>query len=107
MAGTHGKPLLHDDLLRAIDGRRLIEFAYRAGPSRIAEPHDYGVSHGVGYLLGYQISGASRSGAPHGWKRFEVAQMGNLQLLERRFPGSRADASQHHTAWDVLFARVK
>ena len=107
MLAAHRKPLLHDDLMRAIDERRLIEFIYKAGPSRIAEPHDYGVRHGVDYLLGYQISGASRSGAPHGWKRFEVDQMRDLQVLERRFPGSRADASQHHAAWDVLFARVK
>ena len=107
MLGALRKPLLHDDLMRAIHERRLIEFIYKAGPSRIAEPHDYGVSRGVDHLLAYQISGASRSGAPHGWKRFEVDQMRDLRVLERGFTGSRADANQHHAAWDVLFARVK
>ena len=95
------------DLVLAINEKRLIEFVYKAGRTRIAEPHDYGISGGIQKLLAYQISGASRSGAPHGWKHFDVVEMTQLRVLDRQFPGSRADSSQHHGEWDTLFARVK
>jgi hypothetical protein len=93
--------------MRAIVDTRLIEFVYKSGRSRIVEPHDYGIRGGVERLLAYQISGASRSGAPHGWKHFDVDGMTQLRVLDRRFPGSRSDSSQHHGNWDTLFARVK
>jgi hypothetical protein len=111
MPGVQDKPLdnpfIHDDLVRAIDHTCLIEFLYKEGGPRIAEPHDYGVRNGVARLLVYQISGASRSGTPHGWKHIDVCDVRELRVLERRFAGSRADARQHHGVWDVLFARVK
>jgi hypothetical protein len=97
---------VNQDLLRAIQEKRLIEFVYEAGGRRIAEPHDYGLRAGVERLLCYQISGESRSGTPHGWKDFEVAHMHGLRALERRFRGTRADSAQQHRAWDTLFARV-
>src|SRR4051812_12475018 len=55
---------MNRDLVQAIADKRLIEFIYRIGQIRVVEPHDYGVRHGVERLLGFQISGASRSGAP-------------------------------------------
>jgi hypothetical protein len=73
----------------------------------MVEPHDYGIRGGVECLLGYQVSGESRSGAPHGWKRFEVGQMRQLRVLDRQFPGSCADGGQQHGTWDALFARVR
>jgi len=94
-------------LVIAISGKRLIEFVYKGGHSRIAEPHDYGIRKGVEGLLAYQISGDSRSGNPHGWKNFEVENMRQLRVLDRQFPGSRGDSSQQHLEWDKLFARVK
>jgi hypothetical protein len=107
MARIRDTPLVHDDLVRAINETRLIEFVYKTGRLRVAEPHDYGVKNDVDSLLAYQISGESRSGAPHGWKQFEVGGMRDLRVLERRFAGSRTDARQHHGVWDVLYARVK
>ena len=97
---------MNSDLVLAITQKRLIEFVYKAGRTRIAEPHDYGMRRGVEQLLAYQISGASRSGAPHGWKHFDVGGMTQLRVLDQRFPGSRADSGQHHREWDTLFARV-
>jgi hypothetical protein len=97
---------VNQDLVRAILEKCLIEFVYRAGRTRIAEPHDYGIRDGVECLLAFQISGESQSGAPHGWKQFDVDQMHQLRVLERRFAGTRADRVQHHRAWDTLFARV-
>jgi len=97
---------MNPDLMRAIAEKRLIEFVYKLGRTRIVEPHDYGVRAGIEYLLGFQITGDSRSGAAHGWKQFEVEQMHDLRVLERRFAGGRANDTQHHRAWDALFARV-
>jgi hypothetical protein len=97
---------VNGDLVRAINEKRLIEFVYKTGPLRIAEPHDYGIRNGVESLLAFQVGGESRSGTPHGWKRFDVESIQQLCVLDRHFPGTRADASQHHRVWDTLFARV-
>jgi hypothetical protein len=94
------------DLVRAIKEKRLIEFVYRIGQPRIAEPHDYGMRKGGERLLVFQISGDSRSGTPRSWKELDVDAIHHLRPLDRRFPGTRADAAQHHRAWDTLFARV-
>lgn len=99
--------VVNSELVTAIRGKRLIEFLYRDGRGRIVEPHDYGVLRGVEKILAYQISGASRTGTPHGWKWYEVESIRKLSVLERQFPGSRADSSQEHFEWDTLFARVK
>lgn len=101
-----GHEAMNSDLVRAIVEKRLIEFIYKRGSSRIVEPHDYGIHHGVECLLGFQISGESQSGAPHGWKQFDVDQIKQLRVLERRFAGTRADSAQRHRTWDTLFARV-
>lgn len=97
---------MKQDLVRAIADKRLVEFVYRGGGTRIVEPHDYGIRHGVECLLGFQIGGDSRSGTQQGWKQFDVDQIHRLRVLERGFPGSRADNAPHHRTWDVLFARV-
>ena len=98
---------MNSALVIAISGKRLIEFVYKNGRPRIAEPHDYGIRKGVEGLLAYQISGESRSGTPHGWKNFDVEGMRQLRVLDRQFPGSRADSDQHHGNWDTLFVRVR
>jgi hypothetical protein len=97
---------VNHELLDAIGGKLLVEFVYKSGRTRIVEPHDYGIRHGVERLLGFQIGGESRSGASSGWKEFDVGQITNLRVLDRRFPGSRADRGQHHRTWETLFARV-
>src|SRR5882762_4055360 len=58
---------MKQDLVCAIADKRLVEFTYKAGRTRIVEPHDYGIRHGVECLLGFQIGGESQSGAPQGW----------------------------------------
>jgi hypothetical protein len=94
-------------LVIAISGKRLIEFIYKSGRPRIAEPHDYGIRGGVEKLLAYQVGGESRSGSPQGWKDLDVVGMRQLRVLDRTFPGSRGDNHQSHLKWDQLFARVK
>jgi hypothetical protein len=98
---------VNSHLVLAIHNKRLIEFVYKTGQTRIVEPHDYGVRGGVEKLLAYQISGESESGKPEGWKWFDVAKMRQLTVLNEQFPGSRADSEQQHFEWDTLFARVK
>jgi len=107
MAITRDRISIHDDLIRAIDEKRLIELVYEIPGLRIAEPHDYGIKKGVDKLLTFQTGGASQSRRPHGWRELEIAKIEDFKVLEQRFPGSRADAQQHHGVWDVLFARVK
>jgi hypothetical protein len=97
---------VHDQILCAIRDRRLIAFDYKGTARRVVEPHDYGLKGHSECLLGYQISGQSRSGTAHGWKMFDVEAIGNLRLLDRTFAGSRGAASEHHLHWDQLFARV-
>ena len=65
--GRDSLPAVNDELVNAIGGKYLVEFAYKAGRTRIVEPHDYGIRHGVERLLGFQIGGESQSGAPQGW----------------------------------------
>ncbi len=98
--------VVNSHLVRAIHEKRLIEFVYKTGRRRIVEPHDYGLKRGVAYLFGYQIAGESRSAAPRGWRRFDVAWIHELRVQERHFPGTRAESDQHHQEWDLLFARV-
>jgi hypothetical protein len=97
---------VNHDLVRAIVEKRLIEFVYKIGRLRVAEPHDYGIRNGVERLLAFQIGGDSRSGTPRSWKELDVDAIYQLRLLDRPFPGTRADAAQHHLVWDTLFARV-
>ena len=48
---------MNTDLVRAIREKRLIEFTYKSGGVRIAEPHDYGIQNGIERLLAFQLSG--------------------------------------------------
>lgn len=96
--------LLVDRQIRtAITRRHLIRFKY--GPSvRVAEPHDYGIQHGLLRLLVYQRRAMPIS---RGWRMLEVAKITELQVLEDTFAGSRGAAHSDHFQWDTLFARVE
>ena len=74
---------MKQDLVCAIADKRLVEFTYKAGRTRIVEPHDYGIRHGVECLLGFQIGGESQSGAPQGWKQVDVDHIHPLHVLDR------------------------
>lgn len=94
------------ELIRAIHDKRLIEFTYKLGGARVAEPHDYGIRKGNELLLAFQLSGDSRRDAERGWKDLHVEDIRDLRVLEGRFHGSRDESTQNHRTWDVLFARV-
>ena len=46
---------MNTDLVRAIREKRLIEFTYKSGGVRIAEPHDYGIQKGIERLLALPV----------------------------------------------------
>ena len=98
---------MNTDLVRAIREKRLIEFIYKSGGVRIAEPHDYGIQNGIERLLTFQLRGESRTRTERGWRDLHLADIRRLRVLEQRFAGSRGDSSQKHRTWDVLFARVE
>ena len=87
----------------AIARRRLIRFTYGSAP-RLAEPHDYGIQHGVVRLLVYQLRSTPFS---RGWRMLDVAKISGLAVLEETFAGSRRESHSHHFEWDTLFARVE
>jgi predicted DNA-binding transcriptional regulator YafY len=91
----------------AIAHRQLIEIHYK-GHTRVVEPHDFGVQHGVERLLGYQLrsSRAAFGKDTVGWRLFDVSNIESIVLLDMPFKGTRQAPRQDHHAWDVLYARV-
>jgi predicted DNA-binding transcriptional regulator YafY len=104
MATVVVDPGLHNVLYGAIQTKRLIRFQYKS-KERIVEPHDYGIQKGVSRLLSWQVAGQSSSRIP-GWRWFDVAEMQDIELLERSFPGNRNISGKHHE-WDEIFIRVE
>lgn len=94
---------LHQLLYDSIDNRRLIRFRYKS-KERIVEPHDYGVQKRITRLLSWQIGGQSNGHLP-GWRWFDVADMQDLEMLDKSFPGNRDVSGKHHQ-WDEIFIRV-
>ena len=104
MSGADSIVVLIDHQLRtAIAQKRLIEFTYQ-GMWRVAEPHDYGIQHGVVRVFVYQVKSAPFQ---RGWRMLDVAKIEQLNVLEQAFKGSRRDEHSHHFHWDTLFARVE
>jgi len=98
-------PAVHQLILTAIHGKRLLRFSYHNKP-RIVEPQDYGIQKGIVNLFTYQTAGESSSSRLPDWRKFAVQGMSDVELLDQNFPGSRSVPSQRHQEWDVLFARV-
>jgi hypothetical protein len=90
----------------AIAGKSLLQLHYK-NQTRVVEPHDYGVQHGVRRLLVYQLNSSRGTGSHSvGWRLFDVGKIESLSVLEAKFKGSRRAAGQDHHTWDVLYARV-
>ena len=87
----------------AIAGKRLIRFTY-GSLSRVAEPHDYGIQHGVARLLVYQRRAVPFS---RGWRMLDVSKITRLEILDETFEGTRRESHTHHFQWDIVFARVE
>ena len=92
-------------LKQAIAQKNLIEFNCH-GLQRIAEPHVLGVKGGVKQSLVYQVGGQSSSGGLPNWRRVDLHEISNHQVLDETFPGKRFFPSGRHTSWDVHLAIV-
>ena len=95
---------LDREIRAAIAARCLLEFVYE-GHSRIVEPHDYGLQHGVAKLLAYQRGGTSRSGRLPSWRLFLVSKMSDPSPTRNPFAGAR-EVPGEHMQWDRLYASV-
>ncbi len=87
-----------DKLIRqALAERRLLKFKYHGYP-RVVEPHALGhVTEGRLAMLGWQVSGGSRSEPPPGWRTFVVAEIRSPGLLRKNYsarPDYRPETSQ-------------
>lgn len=95
-----------DALVRqAIAEKKLVEFQYQ-GYTRIAEPHVYGLNSGIKQLLVFQVRGGSKSGRLPNWRRVDLPEVSDLQILNETFPGRRVNPSGEHSSWDETFAIV-
>jgi hypothetical protein len=70
----------------AIEGRRPLFLAYRAGATRVVQPHAlYRTSGGRVFLDAYQVAGESSSGDLPGWREFDLALTTDLEALDDAF----------------------
>jgi hypothetical protein len=76
-----------EDLVRdAIEGRRPLFLVYRAGATRVVQPHAlYRTSGGRVFLDAYQVTGESSSGDLPGWREFDLALTTDLEALDDAF----------------------
>ncbi len=77
-------------LRQALRDRRVVSFRYH-GHARKVEPHALGtVTKERPALLGWQISGGSKSEPPPGWRTFVLEEMSGVRLTRTKF-APRAD----------------
>lgn len=70
---------------RALRERHLVRFDYHDYPRQV-EPHALGhAGEGRLALLGWQVSGGSRSEPPPGWRTFVLAEIESLKILRPTF----------------------
>jgi len=93
-------------LTTAVCGKHLVSFSYH-GHRRVIEPHAVGVKNGKTQVLGYQVGGSSSSGDIPDWRRFDLSEMSNIDVLNETFPGPRPAPSGVHSPWDTLFIVVQ
>jgi hypothetical protein len=104
--GNRPTSILHEQLCRAINERRLVEFGYQ-GRFRVAELHEYGIiDDGKPTLFFWQVKGETSPGKPLGWRKARLTGVTRFKVLDDRFHGPRPPPSGQHLPWEVLFASV-
>jgi hypothetical protein len=76
-----------EDAVRdAIEARHPLFLVYRAGATRVVQPHAlYRTSGGRLFLDAYQVAGESSSGDLPGWREFDLALTADVEPLEDGF----------------------
>ena len=70
----------------AIEHRRSLFLVYRAGATRVVQPHAlYRTSGGRLFLDAYQVAGESSSGDLPGWREFDLALTMDVEALDDAF----------------------
>jgi hypothetical protein len=70
----------------AIEARRTLFLVYRAGATRVVQPHAlYRTSGGRLLLDAYQVAGESSSGDLPGWREFDLALVSDIEPLADGF----------------------
>ncbi|HKX39608.1 MAG TPA: hypothetical protein VJO99_00500 [Burkholderiaceae bacterium] len=88
-------------LVAAIRERRRIAFTYHGKP-RLAEPQCYGIGHkGTELLRVHQLQGGTQREP-----LFDVAQIGDLVLLDQSFTRPGPNYKTNDSAMRVIFAQL-
>jgi hypothetical protein len=78
---------MNHNICEAIRLKRIVRLTYD-GTVRNAEPYIYGVLNtGAEALSAYQLSGASASGQPAGWKYFYLSKISDIAVTKEGFAG--------------------
>ncbi len=93
----------------AISNKKPLRFLYDDDVAvRIVEPYCFGESKtGADVLRAYQIRGYSSSGAPKGWRLFDVSKITRLTILEEEtIDGKRRDYNPNDAAMVRFYCRL-
>ena len=79
---------MREQLVSAIEQRKVVTFTYRGHP-RTVQPAAFGVGgrHHRETLHAYQVAGSSGSGEIPDWRNFNVAAIESLTVTDETFPG--------------------
>ena len=77
---------MREQLVSAIEQRRVVTFTYRGQPRRV-QPAAFGVGgrHHRETLHGYQVGGGSERGGIPDWRNFNVAAIESLTVTDETF----------------------
>ena len=93
-------------IISAIQTKRFIRFEYQGNP-RTCEPHVFGTANGRRQVLCWQEDGGSSRGGLPEWRRFDLDEIQNLEILRTpKFPGKRTVPKPHSLGWDSFIAIV-
>jgi hypothetical protein len=91
----------------AIRLKHVIRLVYHGG-TRDIEPYIYGRSStGDELLRGYQLRGASRSGASAGWKMFRITDVSSASVTFEPFTAARAGYDPIDTVITFVNCRIE
>ncbi|MEP7064927.1 MAG: WYL domain-containing protein [Gemmatimonadota bacterium] len=93
-------------VLQALEERRVLRIVYAVGGIRMIQPHAIlRKADGAELLEAFQVQGFTEGGVEHGWKKFELARLHQVELGDERFE-PRRDFKPVNGAHGVVIAGV-